>query len=196
MSLAKSPLQQFPFPGKDAEDLGIGPGNMPEKGCCQVASQRLQVQGRPAEVVVLEKDQASGFGGIGHRLGELAVDGVIGFPVRGKELGADIAGMAERPKGLVGKTLVIALFLPPGQGKALETVAFDPRGDPDRSVRCGDLKISLGAAMADPKPSGTPGRRNPGRWSAPRRCGLARWNRPAKHGHRAPGWKRGLICGL
>ena len=84
--VAEQAVEDFVLPGADAEDLAVGPGDVPELQHHQVRPGLLEHPRQQGEVVVLHEDHgrpARHF--FEHGVGELAVDAAVVFPVGGVE---------------------------------------------------------------------------------------------------------------
>ena len=115
--------QHLPLPRAHAEGLGIGPRDMPEqrdRGLGYLPANQLRQQ---REVEVL--NQNHGTGGVRlrrHHLGELGIHVLIGAPVAGAKRRSHVGQMAQRPKPLIGKTIVVTAFLFFGEPHAAQSV--------------------------------------------------------------------------
>ena len=81
--ISQEAIQDFRTPGADAEDLIVGPGNMPELGHHQVRLSGFEHLGQQGEMVVLnENDGAPGIDYFGQdHFGKLTVNRFIRLPL-------------------------------------------------------------------------------------------------------------------
>src|ERR1700682_4600276 len=80
---AEHPVNQVALPGADAEDLRIGPGNMPENGDPGVRARFLDHAGEQGEMIVLGQNDGrlDAFHFFEKGVGETPIDLLIGDPV-------------------------------------------------------------------------------------------------------------------
>ena len=113
-------------PRADSEGLCVGPGDVPEGDDGRFRQPLPDHAGQQREVIVL--DEHDGVGGLRfahHRVGEPAVDGDVGVPVRSAEDRARVRDVAQGPQAAVREPVVITGFLLLG-----EPDAPDPVGGP------------------------------------------------------------------
>src|SRR5205807_6728473 len=83
-------------------------------------------------------------------LGELAIDAAVLFPIAGIEARARVRYMAERPKPLVGKTVVITLLFLLAEPDASQRVSRVLGRDTNPAAFIGHLAIRVAAAVRHP----------------------------------------------
>ncbi len=148
---AQHALQDLAPPRADAERLGVGPGDVPERedgGLRQLLAHHRRQQ---REVVVLHQHDRVVAARLGHhRVREALVDGLVGLPVRLAEYRPHVGHVAQRPQALVGEAEVVALLLLGGQPQAAQLVVVVARRHCHAIVGVHHVAIGVAAAMGDP----------------------------------------------
>jgi len=95
----QQPIQQILLPRAYAEGVRIGPGYMPEDGDSGVRHPFLDHAGKQREVVILDEDDRTAFGGdlLRKRIGESSVDLLVELPIRHAKDRAHVCHMTQRP---------------------------------------------------------------------------------------------------
>src|ERR1700730_18439711 len=111
---AQESIHQFSLPRTNAECLLVGPRNMPENCHPSIASSLFEKPGQQREMVVLHQNHRvyRAFHLFEQSVSELVVDSLVMLPIIGTEDRPGVRDVAERPKTLIGKPVVVAfLFL-------------------------------------------------------------------------------------
>ena len=149
---------QDPFtPRTDAVHFRVGPWDVPEGDDDRLGQTLTDHARQQREVVVLDQHDrplVARFGN--HRIGEFAVDGFIGLPVRRAKNRPGEGDMAKRPQALIGEAQIIALIFflrqpDPAQrvgriaGRHLHPVVLVDHETVGRSAAIGDPGAGAGA---------------------------------------------------
>ena len=145
-------IQQFALPGADAEDFGIGPGDMPEDGYASVGARFLDHAGKQREVIVLDEDDGrfGAFHFLEHGVGKVAIHALVIQPILGPKDRARVRDVTERPQTLVGKAFVVALLLRGGEPDAAQRVARVIRRNAETIVGIDGFAIGVAGTVRDP----------------------------------------------
>src|SRR5260370_3955242 len=111
---AQESIREFSVPRANAECLLVGPRNVPENCHPSIASSLFDKPGQQREMVVLHQNHRvnRAFHLFEHSVSELVVDSLVMLPIIGSEDRPGVRDVAERPKPLIGKPVVVAfLFL-------------------------------------------------------------------------------------
>src|ERR1700730_5273610 len=111
---AQESIHELSLPRANTECLLVGPGNMPENCHPSIASSLFDKPGQQREMVVLHQNDriCRAFHLFKQSVGELVVDSLVMLPIIGTEDRPGVRDVAERPKTLIGKPVVVAfLFL-------------------------------------------------------------------------------------
>src|SRR5260370_40612808 len=111
---AQESVHEFSLPRANAECLLVGPRNVPENCHPSIASSLFDKPGQQREMVVLHQNDRvkRTFHLFDDSVSELVVDSLVVFPIIGPEDRPGVRDVAERPKPLIGKPVVVAfLFL-------------------------------------------------------------------------------------
>ena len=110
--IAEEAVEDLFLPRADAEHLAVGPRDVPEVEDDQVRPGLAEHPRQQGEVVVLHEDHGRlAVHLFQHGVGELAVDAAVMLPVGGVEARGGAGDVAQRPQGVVGEAVVVALLL-------------------------------------------------------------------------------------
>ena len=126
MSLPNIPLSSSSLPGADAENLVIGPGNVPKLAGQNGGIGLPQYIRQQREVVILGKNSPwAAIQLVQDLVGEDVVDRLVRLPVSRVKHRLDVGVVAEGPKRGVGKAVVVpagVLFVQPDQPQGIRGV--------------------------------------------------------------------------
>ena len=166
---AEQAVEDLLAPRADAEYLGVWPRYVPEGDDDRLGQLLADQPRQQREMIVLdEDDRALGLGLLKNDLGELAVDGLVAFPVGGPEDGPCEGDVAERPEAFVGEAGIIALVFLLGEPDAPKRIGGAGGRYGYAVIRIDHVHIGRAAAMRDPGSSTSA------------RDGLERRNQPAR----------------
>ncbi|MCR4414716.1 MAG: hypothetical protein NUV77_20055 [Thermoguttaceae bacterium] len=155
--VAQQAVQDFVLPRADAERLAIGPGDVPELGDHEVVAGILEHPRQQGEVVVLDEHHRRFAADlVEHRGGELPVDLDVLLPIGAVEPRPGIGDVAQRPEGLVGEPVVVALLLGLGEPDAPEGVRGAFRGNGHAVLFVDDGLVGVAAAVGHPGAAADP----------------------------------------
>src|SRR5271169_1983723 len=106
-------VYQLPLPGADTKGFRVRPRDVPENSYPRVRSLFFDQPRQQSEVIILDQNHGAWrvFDFLQHRISELAVDLLIMLPIGRAKDGAGMGNVAEWPKTLVGKTVIVAFLL-------------------------------------------------------------------------------------
>ena len=110
--VSQHPVQDVILPGADAEDVRVGPGDVPELADDSVLIGFADVTGEQGQMVVLDEDNGRvvvDF--VEHQVGEAPVDGLVAVVMLRVEYRLSVGDMTERPKPLVSEPAVVTPVL-------------------------------------------------------------------------------------
>src|SRR5216683_2556879 len=109
---AQESVHEFSLPRANAECLLVGPRNVPENCHPSIASSLFDKPGQQREMVVLHQNHRvnRAFHLFDDSVSELVVDSLVMLPIIGPEDRPGVRDVAERPKPLIGKPVVVALL--------------------------------------------------------------------------------------
>src|SRR5262245_31657957 len=171
--VAEQSVENLLLPRTDAERFTIRPGDMPEMNDHEIRASLTKHSGQQGKVIVLhEHDSRFAHYLLEHRLSELVVDYPILLPVVEVEFGPRVSDVAERPKRLVRKAVVITLFFVFAQPDAPQSVSGLIRRNPCSRALIARGAVGVTAAMAHPDAAActhdrVQGAREAARWSGP-----------------------------
>ena len=166
---AEQAVEDLLAPRTDAEYLGVWPRYVPEGDDDRLGQLLADQPWQQREMIVLdEDDRALGLGLLKNDLGELAVDGLVAFPVGGPEDGPCEGDVAERPEAFVGEARIITLVFLLGEPYAPKRIGGAGGRYGYAVIRIDHVHIGRAAAMRDPGSSTSA------------RDGLERRNQPAR----------------
>src|SRR5260370_40854272 len=107
---AQESIHEFSLPRANAECLLVGPRDMPENCHPSIASSLFDKPGQQREMVVLHQNDRvyRAFHLFEQSVSELVVDSLVMLPIIGTEDRPGVRDVAERPKTLIGKPVVVA----------------------------------------------------------------------------------------
>ena len=109
---AEQAIDNALLPRADAEGLGVGPRNMPERDDRRLRQALPDHPRRQREMIVLHQhDRILGLGLLGDGIGEALVDLLVLLPVAFPELRPHERDVAQRPETFIGQTVIIAVLL-------------------------------------------------------------------------------------
>ena len=149
--VAQQPGHQFILPGTDAENFGMRPGNVPELAGDGVRGHAADVLRQQGQVIILGQHNGRPTADfVQHQVGELAIDRLIGLPVPPVKNRLGIGIVAQRPQGLVGKAIVIALLLLRGQPDQPQGISRILRRHHNPIVPIHYIAVAAAAAVGNP----------------------------------------------
>ena len=123
---AQQPVNEFTLPWANPEDFGVWPGDMPENRDAGVWANFLNHARNQCQVIVLRQENrrihVRHF--LQNSIGKPLVNPLVLQPVLGAKNRPGVRDVAERPKALVRKTIVVAQFLFSCEPQAFQKV-FD-----------------------------------------------------------------------
>ena len=149
---AEQAIQQLALPGADAEGFRIGPGDVPEDGHARIRTALLDHLREQREMVVLHEHDRAFFvrDFLEHGIGEMFVDGTIGFPVAGAEDGACVGDVAQGPQAFVGEAEVKPLLFFLGEPNAAQRVLVMFRRHANASGLVDGFAVGIAGGLGDP----------------------------------------------
>src|SRR5260370_7625906 len=111
---AQESVHEFSLPRANAECLLVGPRNVPENCHPSIASSLFDKPGQQREMVVLHQNDRvkRAFHLFDDSVSELVVDSLVVFPIISPEDRPGVRDVAERPKPLIAKPVVVAFLFP------------------------------------------------------------------------------------
>ena len=149
---AQQAIHQLALPGADAEGFRVGPGDVPENCHARVRPLFFDQPRQQRKVIVLNQNHGVGsvLDFLQHRRRELLVYILIVPPVGGAKNRTSMRDVAERPQSLVGKTVVVTLFLLFAEPHPAQAVARIVRRNAQSIVCVHNFHVGISAAVGDP----------------------------------------------
>ena len=130
---AEHAFQHLLAPRADAECLGVGPGDVPERDDGRARQALAHHARQQREMVILHQhDRVVGARLVGDDVGEAAIHRLVMLPVRRAEDRARMRDVAERPETFVREAEVITLLLLLREPHAADAVRRLARAAPSR----------------------------------------------------------------
>ena len=149
---AQQPVNEFTLPWANPEDFGVWPGDMPENRDAGVWANFLNHARNQCQVIVLRQENrrihVRHF--LQNSIGKPLVNPLVLQPVLGSKNRPGVRDVAERPKALVRKTIVVAFFFFVGEPDAAQCVtgAIGRNAEPVAGID--NFSVSAARAVRNP----------------------------------------------